>query len=80
MCDKSTEDAAGLIGVMIISVAAAVVRSNAVFSVARESSQPSHESNVSSQGSTNCGDSGGIATNENEGNKMSVIVNYKYYI
>jgi hypothetical protein len=65
---------------MIISVAAAVVRSNAVFSVARESSQPSQESKVSSQGSTNCGDNGDIATNENEENTISITINYKYYI
>jgi hypothetical protein len=80
MCDRSTEDAVGLIGVMIISVAAAVVRSNAVFSVARESSQPSHESNVSSQGSTNCGDNGDNATNKKEKNTISIIIHYKYYI
>lgn len=79
MCDRSTEDAAGLIGVMMISVAAAVVRSNAVSSFARESSQPSHESNVSSQGRASGGDDD-IATNKCEGDILSITINDTYYI
>lgn len=59
----------------MISVVAAVVWSNAVFSVARESSQPSQESNLSSQGSANGGDNDDIATNECEENKFSNIFN-----
>jgi hypothetical protein len=62
-------------GVMMISVAAAAVRSNAVFSVARESSQPSQESNLSSQRSANGGDNDDIATNEYEEKTLSNIVN-----
>jgi len=55
----------------MISVAAAAVQSNAVFSVARESSQPSHESNVSSQGSASGGDS---ATSEHEEDKFQSLL------